>query len=76
MAHATGNVPLYLHDWNIDFAAWCSYKYLNSGCGGFGIIFVHERHARHDYPRLTGWWSHKKDTRMDMTNRKFLWMYH
>lgn len=67
LAHAAGNLELKLHDWDVDFAAWCSYKYLNSGPGGIAGIFVHERHARSfDLPRFAGWWGHDKATRFLM----------
>jgi kynureninase len=66
-AHAAGNLELKLHDWNVDFAAWCSYKYLNAGPGGIAGIFVHERHANSfDLPRFAGWWGHDKETRFLM----------
>jgi kynureninase len=67
LAHAAGNLELQLHDWDVDFAAWCSYKYLNAGPGGIAGIFVHERHSRSfDLPRFAGWWGHDKETRFLM----------
>ncbi|MTK04384.1 kynureninase [Micromonospora sp. CP22] len=68
LAHAAGNVPLSLHDWDVDFAAWCSYKYLNSGPGALAGVFVHERHhGNPTLPRFEGWWSTAADTRFEMT---------
>ncbi|MGK5440751.1 kynureninase [Micromonospora sp. URMC 105] len=68
LAHAAGNVPLALHDWDVDFAAWCSYKYLNSGPGALGGVFVHERHLGDaQLPRFEGWWSTEAATRFEMT---------
>ena len=67
LAHGAGNVALELHDWNVDFAAWCSYKYLNSGPGGIGGLFFHERH--HSDPALhkfSGWWGHQLSSRFQM----------
>jgi kynureninase len=66
LAHAAGNIHLKLHDWGIDFAAWCSYKYLNSGPGGIAGIFVHEKHLEKDLPRFEGWWGQNKKTRFLM----------
>lgn len=67
LAHAAGNINLKLHDWGVDFATWCSYKYLNSSPGGVSGIFVHERHAdRPELPRFAGWWGYDKDTRFQM----------
>lgn len=66
LAHGAGNIPLALHDWDVDFAAWCSYKYLNSGPGGVAGIFVHEKHHTAKLPRFEGWWGHNKSTRFKM----------
>jgi len=66
LAHAAGNVPLALHEWGVDFAAWCSYKYLNSGPGALAGAFVHERHLGGDRPRFEGWWSTEAATRFEM----------
>ncbi len=67
LAHAVGNAPLALHDWNVDFAVWCCYKYLNSGPGAVAGAFVHDRHARNrELPRLTGWWGNDPKTRFRM----------
>ncbi|MBP6996141.1 MAG: kynureninase [Phycicoccus sp.] len=68
LAHAAGNVPLTLHEWGIDFAAWCSYKYLNSGPGALAGVFIHERHhGNAALPRFEGWWSTAEETRFEMT---------
>ncbi len=67
LAHAIGNVPLQLHNWQVDFAVWCSYKYLNSGPGAVGGLFVHERHHETDLPRLAGWWGYDEARRFEMT---------
>ncbi|OAA60512.1 Kynureninase [Niveomyces insectorum RCEF 264] len=81
LAHAVGNVPLRLHDWDVDAAVWCSYKYLNSGPGGIGGLFVHARHSQVTRPitdaesaagytnRLAGWWGNDKATRFVMATK-------
>lgn len=67
LAHAAGNVALKLHDWNVDFACWCSYKYLNSGPGGVAGAYIHEKHAANtSMPRFAGWWGYTKETRFKM----------
>lgn len=67
LAHAAGNIELELHDWNVDFACWCSYKYMNSGPGNASGCFVHERHHHdNDLPRFAGWWGHNKERRFKM----------
>ncbi|GGV33166.1 kynureninase [Actinomadura cremea] len=67
LAHAAGNVPLRLHDWDVDFAAWCTYKYLNSGPGAVAGCFVHERHVRDaSVPKLSGWWGTDPSVRFQM----------
>ncbi|EED20516.1 kynureninase [Talaromyces stipitatus ATCC 10500] len=77
-AHAVGNVELQLHDWEVDFAAWCHYKYVNSGPGAMAGLFVHEKHGKVNHsdtgdisyrPRLAGWWGHDKQTRFQMDNK-------
>ncbi len=67
LPHAVGNIILKLHEWQVDSAAWCSYKYLNAGPGGMGALFVHQNHAeRSDIPRFAGWWGHNKERRFLM----------
>jgi kynureninase len=66
LAHAAGNLHLKLHDWNMDFACWCSYKYLNSGPGSVAGAFVHQRHLGKDLPLFAGWWGHDKAERFKM----------
>jgi kynureninase len=70
LAHAAGNIPMQLHDWNVDFACWCTYKYLNSGPGSVAGCFVHQNH-HHDeeLPRFAGWWGHDKMSRFKMENK-------
>jgi kynureninase len=70
MAHAAGNLQLQLHDWDVDFAVWCSYKYLNGGPGCVAGCFVHERHAHNQQlPRFAGWWGHDKSSRFQMPSQ-------
>ncbi|KAH9249552.1 kynureninase [Batrachochytrium salamandrivorans] len=66
LAHAAGNVPIELHEWGVDFAAWCTYKYLNSGPGGIACAFVHDKHASTKMNRLAGWWGNRAQTRFEM----------
>ena len=68
LAHAAGNVPMDLHEWDVDFACWCSYKYLNSGPGSLAGCFIHERHATDtSLNRLAGWWGHDEKSRFEMS---------
>ena len=67
LAHAAGNIALHLHDWNVDFASWCSYKYMNSGPGNASGCFIQEKHHHNDdLPRFAGWWGHNKERRFKM----------
>ena len=66
LAHAVGNISLKLHEWNVDFAVWCSYKYLNSGPGSVAGAFIHEKHHCANLPRFAGWWGHNKQSRFNM----------
>lgn len=66
LAHAVGNIPLDLHDWDVDFSVWCTYKYLNSGPGAVAGLFLHDRHADSNLPRHAGWWGHDQATRFQM----------
>lgn len=68
LSHAVGNIVLKLHDWDVDFAVWCNYKYLNAGPGHLGGCFIHERFADEDLPRLAGWWGHNSKNRFLMAN--------
>ena len=69
LAHAAGNIKLDLHKWGVDFAVWCSYKYLNSGPGSIGGAFIHKKHHDSDIKRFEGWWGHNKDNRFKMPNK-------
>jgi kynureninase len=70
LAHGVGNIPLKLHDWNVDFAAWCSYKYLNSGPGGVSGYYINEKHVSNsNIPRFAGWWGHNKEDRFKMPDQ-------
>lgn len=66
LAHAVGNLDLQLHHWQVDFAVWCSYKYLNAGPGGVGGVFVHKSHENSNLPRQAGWWGHREEDRFLM----------
>lgn len=67
LAHAAGNLPMQLHKWKVDFAVWCTYKYLNSGPGSVGGVFVHEKHGQNnDLPRFAGWWGNDENERFQM----------
>ena len=68
LAHGAGNIKLELHNWGVDFAIWCSYKYLNSGPGSVAGAFVHEKHHNSDLPRFAGWWGHNKESRFKMSD--------
>ena len=87
LAHAVGNVDVKLHDWDVDFAAWCTYKYVNAGPGAIAGLFVHERHGKVDSdaleegsfdayrPRLSGWWGGDKGIRFNMGSSKASFAY-
>ena len=66
LAHGAGNLKLELHNWGVDFAAWCTYKYMNSGPGSPSGVFIHEMHGNWEGPRFAGWWGHHKETRFEM----------
>lgn len=70
LAHAIGNVPIHLNDWNVDFAAWCTYKYLNSGAGGMAAIYIKEKHLKEanpeTFPMYQGWWGVNNKTKFMM----------
>ena len=69
LAHAAGNIKLELHKWGVDFAVWCSYKYLNSGPGSVAGAFVHEKHHNTNLPKFAGWWGHNKEERFKMPDK-------
>lgn len=70
LAHSVGNTELHLHDWNVDFAVWCNYKYLNGGPGAIGGAFIHKRHLKNNsLPKFLGWWGHDKKTRFLMDHK-------
>jgi len=69
LAHAVGNIELKLSHWGVDFACWCTYKYMNSGAGGIGGAFMHSKHEKNDFPKFVGWWGHRFSTRFDMSNK-------
>ena len=71
LAHAVGNIKLELNKWGVDFAIWCSYKYLNSGPGSIGAAFIHEKYHQRNLPRFAGWWGHNKDDRFKMPDKFF-----
>ncbi|MGB3948199.1 MAG: kynureninase, partial [Bacteroidia bacterium] len=67
LAHAAGNIKLNLHNWDVDFACWCTYKYLNSGPGSVGGVFIHQKHLNNpEIKRFAGWWGHDKESRFKM----------
>ena len=69
LAHAVGNIELFLNDWGVDFAVWCSYKYLNSGPGSVAGVFIHEKHHNNNLERFAGWWGHDKESRFKMPDK-------
>jgi kynureninase len=69
LAHAAGNIDLQLHDWEVDFAAWCSYKYLNSGPGNVSTVFIHEKQIKKKPFRLSAWWGHKLKNRFVLQDK-------